>query len=121
MIEQCFRRAVLRIQNRQENTAVGVIIIRMSYFAKKYDQALCLVSFFDDNQSALFSYENGVLGGHDYSNNIVQDVYNSMQDEGYEEISEEEFMKIVDERYPGWRDIKDDFLEVDPCWAEMEK
>ncbi len=80
--------------------------IRKSFFIQKeHEQNLCVLKIFPDASGGL-SYSSGEQLLCEATETTEQDLLGIMEEEGYKEISEEEFLKAVDANFPRWRELK---------------
>jgi hypothetical protein len=93
-------------------------VLRMFFFMKeeKYEKILYYIEILGSND-AVGIFENGGMTGYDlehlgyegeYKNHVDRLMYEEAINDDFHEISEEEFMKLVEEKYPNWRNLPGD-------------
>ena len=101
-IHRTFKLAIL--ETMEDET-----ICRMAYFSKSDNPRLLIVSIREDG-SACGTYTNGSKISYDVCEapvdleSIVKKIRSEAMENGYAEISKEEFMKLIDEYYPKWQE-----------------
>ena len=94
---------------RITETQFGSQTIKTVYFARKIPRLqLYILCLYNDQSAGLDNSDSNVEHeGYEFGDDDLEEAIRKGIDfEGYHEISEEEFMRYVDELFPRWRELK---------------
>jgi hypothetical protein len=103
--------------------------LKAYYFFKQEEteKRLYMLEILGSND-ALGIFDSGEMWGYElkeqnyfgeYRDHVDLGAYKAITDEGFIEISKEEFMRLVEEKYPGWRTAPENEIIIQRCHEDM--
>jgi hypothetical protein len=101
-----------------ETSCYGITPLKKQFFVKQASNEKCLYALrILGLNDAVGTFDNGETWGYEfvemdywgeYRDHVDIGAYEAIIEEGFTEISQEEFMRLVEEKYPNWRNLPSD-------------
>jgi hypothetical protein len=119
----------LRMLIRSESSLSTPKVQKIYYFLKQQKTENCfyLLKILGSND-AVGTFDNGEIWGYElvqmdywgeYRDHVDICAYEAIIEEGFTEISQEEFMRLVEEKYPNWRTAPENEIIIQRCQEDI--
>jgi hypothetical protein len=115
---------------RSESPLSTPKVQKIYYFFKQNETEKCLymLKILGPND-AVGTFDSGEMWGYElkeqnyfgeYRDHVDLGAYKAITDEGFTEINKEEFMRLVEEKYPSWRTTPENEKIIQECYKTIK-